>query len=968
LFAFSANAEKINNSNSFLRSFNFKLYYTAGGEKLANEIIMQAENNLESMENFLGTRMVEQIDIYLSEQPFERNILELQRNGRINLDNSSVYLTYSGSETDVIAQLKKQLAEILINGMLYGNTVKERLKNNREINVPNWYVSGLSRYVAGGNLPDMSWMADYYEDKLKLNLNLISQDELSEFGHAIFLHINDSFGMSKLRQLLFYTKLSGKTEFAFEYVFNKSLNQMLSDWYKLSKKSYLADNLSRLPNDPETIGKMLQNATILDLKFNEDASIIDFLIKTEFGIQLWCYDLESRKSKRKFKTNIIDPNISWSFLNTKEGYLLAESNGIVSKLSHIINGKIVKRTELNFAYIKALKSHPISGITFLGQKDYQTDVYRLFPFKNIPLVNLTRSEFEETDYLVSKDTILYFTAMVKKQYLIYKRGNPSPLYSTMQPVFKLNTYLAPYLSLIQKNSTGNFGLLINPMDTAEKFRVTNYNRSILFYDYNSKKQKVLEGIKYGNVNYVVISEASIDKAKLNFIEMEVSLKEIIKTEVIELDSTVANYKLITGFEYKKVKEPVKKSERNEVSTENIKVRTYLAPLNEFKSDFIRLGFSNTTFNSPMFATFFPLRQGLNNGPNIIVGAGVYDIKKRFYLKGNIRQPITGKGTDFDFSFQNFRGSKTHSITLFNSNFQKEIYNQLNRFTIRQVSLNSDLKLNSRLHVSIAAGYRSDKSIPLSESESNLQRDIINLNQPFINLGFQAQIANKTKTNYKHKIIIASQLNSLKPLQHIGYNTNLHFKLQQVQWFFRTIMLSTEIHAQSSIGNQKTVFLLGGSTNWLRPVFGDAPIYSPEKVRMYSATADFEGLPYNYSAGTSIAMAKVKLAVPLNPILSQQNFNQNLLKFLTARCYANLGTTWFGKNPFSITNPNNQDIIETGSMTIINYSAKNPLIVSWGVGINSVLFGYEFGFDYAIGYNERGRIGKFTYFTVGKSFN
>lgn len=968
MFAFNANAEKFNNTNSFLRSFNFKLYYTSGGEKLANEIITQAENNLESMENFLGTRMVEQIDIYLSEQPFDRYTNELQRNGRINLDNSSIYLKYSGLETEVIEQLKKQLAEILINGMLYGNTVKERLKNNREINVPNWYVSGLSRYVAGDNLPDMSWMADYYEGKLKLNLNLISQDELAEFGHAIFIHINDSFGVSKLRQLLFYTKLSGKTEFAFEYVFNKGLNQILSDWYKLSKKSYLKDNLSRLPNDPETIGKILQNATILDLKFNEDATNIDFLIKTEFGVQLWSYDLETRKSKRRFKMNAVNPNISWSFLNTKEGYVLAQSNGIVSRLFQIVNGKIVKSTELNFAYIKALKSHPISGITFLGQKHYQTDVYRLFPFKDKTPVNLTSSEFEEIDYLYLEDTLLYFTAIEKKHYIVYKQGISFPIYSTMQPVFKLNTYLAPYLSLVQKNSTGNFGLLINPMDTSEKFRVTNYNRSILFYDYNSKTQKVLEGIKYGNVNYVVISEASIDKAKLNVIEMGISLKNIPKTEVTESDSTLTNYKLITGFEYKKVKEPIKKSERNDVSAENIKVRTYLAPVYEFKSNFILLGFTNTTFNTPMFATFFPLRQGLYNGPNLMVGAGVYDIKRRFYLKGNIRQPITGKGTDFDFLLRNFIGNKTYSLLLFNSNFQKEIYNQLNRFTIRQISLNSEFKLNSCSHVSITAGYRSDRSIPLSESEINLQKDMVNLNQPFINLGFQAQIANKTKTNYKHKITITSQLNSSKPLQYIGYNTNLHFKIQQVQWFFRIIMLSTEIHAQSSVGNQKTVFLLGGSSNWLRPVFGDAPIYSPERVIMYSATTDFEGLPYNYTAGTSITMAKVKLAIPINPILSQQNFNQNLFKFLTVRCYANLGTAWFGKNPFSITNPNNQDIIETGSMTITNYSAKNPLIVSWGAGINSVLFGYEFGLDYAIGYNERGRIGKFTYFTVGKTFN
>ena len=206
-----------------LKSFNFKVYYTEGGQILAKQIISEAESSLETMENFLGTRLVEQIDIFLSEAPITDDYVVLQRNGNIILENSSIYLNYRGNTKSVLIILKEKLAEILINDMLYGNIIKERLKNNREINVPNWYVSGLAKFVAGGNKPNAGWMSDYYEGKLKLNLNLTDKSELAEFGHAVFIYINDSFGMSKLRQLLFYTKLSGKTDFAFQYVFNKNV-------------------------------------------------------------------------------------------------------------------------------------------------------------------------------------------------------------------------------------------------------------------------------------------------------------------------------------------------------------------------------------------------------------------------------------------------------------------------------------------------------------------------------------------------------------------------------------------------------------------------------------------------------------------------------------------------------------------------------------------------------------------------
>ena len=968
LVSFNATASKNNSKNYYLKSFNFKLYYTEGGEKLANEIITQAENNLESMENFLGTRMVEQIDIFLSEKPFDRNQSALQRNGRINLDNSTIFLTYSGATAEVMLQLKKQLAEILINGMLYGNTVKERLKNNREINVPNWYVSGLARYVAGGNLPDISWMADYYEGKLKLNLNLTSHEELAEFGHAIFLHISDSFGISKLRQLLFYTKLSGKTEFAFQYVFNKSLNQLLSDWYKLSKQNYLTDNLTRLPNDPESIGKKLKSANIIDMQFNFDATQLDFLVKTEFGIQIWNYDINTRKTINRFSFNSIQQDNMWAFVKTGEAYLLSQSNGIQTKLFKIVNGKISKTVLLDFTYIKSIKTHPVSGISFLGQKKYRTDIYCIPINLTGAIINLTNSASEEFDFMFYNDTILYFAAFANKTYCVFKQGSELPVYKSMEPVYKLSGYIYPYLSFVQKNPFGNYGMLVNPNDTLEKFRVTNYNRSIIHYDFNRSSQKVLEGIKYGNVNYVVISDASLDKAKMNFIEKEIDRNYLEHHSFAEEDTIKSSYKFITGFEYKIVKEPIRKTEKTEGQVEAVKIKYYSAPVKEFKTDFIRLGFTNTTFNTPLFASFYPVRQGLNNGPNIMVGAGVYDIDKKYFIKGNIRQPITGKGTDFDFSILTYQRNRTWSIHFFNSNYQKEIYNQLNRFTIRQVNLNTEFKWNPKLNLLVSVGYRVDQSIPLSESESNLKRDFVQLQQPFVNLGFKTQILSKSKLNYRHKLFTSGIISSFKPLNLNGLNTNIYFKIKQEQLFYRIFTLSSEIHTQSSIGQKKTVFLMGGSTNWLRPVFANAPVYNPEKVIMYSAITDFPGLPYNYMAGSSATVGKITLSFPLNPILSQQNFNQNIFKFLTIRSYGNIGTAWFGRNPFAITNPDNQDVIETGSMTITNYSAKNPLVWSWGGGLNSILFGYELGVDFALGYNERGKIGRFTYVTVGKTFN
>ena len=201
----------------------------------------------------------------------------------------------------------------------------------------------------------------------------------------------------------------------------------------------------------------------------------------------------------------------------------------------------------------------------------------------------------------------------------------------------------------------------------------------------------------------------------------------------------------------------------------------------------------------------------------------------------------------------------------------------------------------------------------------------------------------------------------------GFNTNVFFNIKHDQSFFRMFHLTTRFSLNTSVGKQKTVWIMGGVANWLRPVYANASIYQPENIVMFSGMSDFAGLPFNYKSGTSAAIGKVILSVPLNPIISQQNFNQNFFKFFTMRSFFNMGTAWYGRNPFSINNPDNREVIETGSMTITNYVAKNPLIWSWGFGANSILFGYEIGFDYAISYKETGRLGKLLYITVGKEF-
>ena len=79
-----------------------------------------------------------------------------------------------------------------------------------------------------------------------------------------------------------------------------------------------------------------------------------------------------------------------------------------------------------------------------------------------------------------------------------------------------------------------------------------------------------------------------------------------------------SYKLITGFEYlnefDRPEEYLIKQQNNIPA----RIRTYRADPKEAKTTFLQLGYSNEQFNSPVFASFYPVKQGLYNGSNLIL--------------------------------------------------------------------------------------------------------------------------------------------------------------------------------------------------------------------------------------------------------------------------------------------------------------------------------------------------------------
>lgn len=961
-FVVSGNASGF--EKNVIKSLNFKLYYSAGGEKIAKEIITYAENNLGNIENFLGTRLVEKIDIFLLENSEYSYADVTQRNGTIILTNSEIKIYYEGNILNAQFQLKKQLSEILIYNMLYGNTIKDRLKNNREVNIQSWFIKGLALFVANKNESNTGKLADYFENRIRLNFNLMSEKETEDIGFSVVKFLNDTFGSAKLKQILFYTRLSGNTDFAFKVVLNKSSEKIIEKWFYSEKFHYLQNSKLRLPSEPEPVSARLKNSEIVDMKFNNDRQSLDFLIKTEYGIEIFNYNFESKQSKLIFKLNQISNNYTFNFTQAGNRYIMCRSDGYSSRIMIINKGKILKNINLEFAKIYKISEYN-GGYLVLAQKNYKTGLYFSKNFDEKEFANISQFDFDINDFVTSGNDDGFVSAISNEKYCIFNLKTKKIIYSSANRISNLSLYKDSFLSFLSFSKGIQSGMIVNIADSSKHYRVTNYNRSISNYDYSSELQMVAELINYDKKNYVVISDATVKEFYFDEKDtLEISKDTILnKSKSLENTDTVKYF--ITGFEYKKGEKKQPESETYNRVPFQIKLKEYKIVKYEFKPSFMKIGFSNEMYQSKEFANFFPVFQGLNNGINIIIGCGIIEIYKKYTFEGNIRQPLRNKGLDMDFTFLRNNKNGFYGVKFYLNNFQEELYNSPEKFHSTELRFLTNKKLNHKITNTIETGIRQDLKINTSVSEENINKSEISIVQPFFATFTNFEIFKKNKLNYKNSLNIETTIKLSKPINSTGLNNVFKFRLSHNQVFYRVLNVSAQIVFATSPSHQKTVFLMGGQANWLKPYFGNARLHDSAHTLMFSAVEDFEGYPLNYLSGNSYNINKLKVVLPLNPVLSFYSFNQNLFKFLTIKGVFNIGTVWYGKNPFLVTNPENRTVAETGSMTITNYTYKNPLIWSWCAGINSVLLGYNFGVDYSKGYNERGNTGSFISITLGK---
>lgn len=201
----------------------------------------------------------------------------------------------------------------------------------------------------------------------------------------------------------------------------------------------------------------------------------------------------------------------------------------------------------------------------------------------------------------------------------------------------------------------------------------------------------------------------------------------------------------------------------------------------------------------------------------------------------------------------------------------------------------------------------------------------------------------------------------------GFMTVVGFDFRHYQRVLKYSVLAGRMAGASSFGKEKILYMLGGTDNWLLPLFDmTIPLPFGDDFIYRSVATNARGFKLNVRNGNSYSVFNAEFRMPVFRYLfrrSRSNFVRNfqMVGFFDA------GTAWEGVNPFNETSPLNTWKDSNNNVSIeVNYF-RDPIVYGYGVGIRTLLFGYFIRLDYAWGVETREVQDPRLYFSLGMDF-
>jgi Tol biopolymer transport system component len=430
---------------SFIQSAHFDVYFSTGGEYLAQFTADVAESSYADISDHFRYQIVNRIPIvvYNSHNEFQQtnvvsSYLEEGIGGVTELFKNRVVLPYEGDYKKFRHVIHHELVHAVINDMFYGGSIQSIISNNISLQLPLWFNEGLAEYEA------LQWDtdSDMFLRDATIHEYLPPIPYLEGYfayrgGQSVWNYIATKYGRQKIGEILTRTRSLRNVDQGFRAAIGLGITELSERWQKEQKVLYWPDIAKR--TEPADYARRLTDHKKDGSFYNTSPALspqgdrLAFISNRDDYFDVFVMNAADGSDARKIisgqrtpdfeELHLLTPGMSWS-PDGKRLALAAKSGDQDAIILYDIEQEREEKLELGLDGIFSVDWAPPSPgapseatrLAFVGVRRGRSDIY-VYDLASKALVNLTDDVFSDADPVWSGDGGSIYFASDRRDHL-----------------------------------------------------------------------------------------------------------------------------------------------------------------------------------------------------------------------------------------------------------------------------------------------------------------------------------------------------------------------------------------------------------------------------------------------------------------------------------------------------------------------------------------------------------------------
>jgi hypothetical protein len=268
-----------------IKTNNFEFNFYKGGEDIARRAALKAETDYSKITETLGYTPFSVMKVFIYNNPddiLQSNIGEGNQNNNksVDLGKARIQVVYNKSDSLFNKELISQISTLFVYDMLYGGSLKESVQSQLLLSVPEWYINGISAYIASSSVsPNKEKVVELLQKYSTKKVSNIMGEDAELLGHSIWFYIAQRYGKDNISNILNLTRIIRNEQSSITSTLGLSFNKFIKEWrayYLVGEKPVDTQIIQKA--EPEKTSQNLGEK--LDLKPNEiDTDFYEFSIE-----------------------------------------------------------------------------------------------------------------------------------------------------------------------------------------------------------------------------------------------------------------------------------------------------------------------------------------------------------------------------------------------------------------------------------------------------------------------------------------------------------------------------------------------------------------------------------------------------------------------------------------------------------------------------------------------------------------